>query len=71
MSKTEPETLCFLLVVGFPWWRSGKKFACHAGDSAKDTGSIPGQEGALEKSMATHSSILTWRIPWSEEPGRL
>ena len=30
-----------------------------------------GQEDALEKKMATHSSILAWRIPWTEEPGRL
>ena len=30
-----------------------------------------GQEDPLEKEMATHSSILAWRIPWSEEPGRL
>ena len=30
-----------------------------------------GQEDPLEKGMATHSSILTWRIPWTEEPGRL
>ena len=29
------------------------------------------QEDALEKEMATHSSILTWRIPWTEEPGGL
>ena len=29
------------------------------------------QEDPLEKGMATHSSILTWRIPWTEEPGRL
>ena len=28
-----------------------------------------GQEGALEEGMATHSSILAWRIPWMEEPG--
>ena len=28
-----------------------------------------GQEDDLEKEMATHSSILTWRIPWTEEPG--
>ena len=28
-----------------------------------------GQEDPLEKVMATHSSILTWRIPWTEEPG--
>ena len=30
-----------------------------------------GQENPLEKEMATHSSILTWRIPWTEEPGGL
>ena len=30
-----------------------------------------GQEDPLEESMATHSSILAWRIPWTEEPGRL
>ena len=29
------------------------------------------QEDPLEKEMATHSSILDWRIPWTEEPGRL
>ena len=30
-----------------------------------------GWEGPLEKEMATHSSILAWRIPWTEEPGGL
>ena len=30
-----------------------------------------GQEDPLENGMATHFSILTWRIPWTEEPGRL
>ena len=30
-----------------------------------------GWEDPLEKGMATHSSILVWRIPWTEEPGRL
>ena len=30
-----------------------------------------GQEDPLEKGMATHSSILAWRIPWTEEAGRL
>ena len=30
-----------------------------------------GQEEPLEKEMATHSSILAWKIPWTEEPGRL
>ena len=31
----------------------------------------PGKEDPLEKGMATHSSILAWRIPWTEEPGGL
>ena len=30
-----------------------------------------GWEDPLEKGMATHSSILAWRVPWTEEPGRL
>ena len=30
-----------------------------------------GRKDLLEKGMATHSSILTWRIPWTEEPGGL
>ena len=30
-----------------------------------------GQEDLLEKEMATHSTILAWKIPWTEEPGRL
>ena len=41
--------------------------ACNAGD----LGSILGWEDPLEKGMATHSSILAWRIPWTEEPVRL
>ena len=40
--------------------------------NAGDVGSIPGgREDPLEKEMATHSSILAWEIPWTEEPGRL
>ena len=31
----------------------------------------PGREDPLEKGMATHSSVLAWRNPWAEEPGRL
>ena len=38
---------------------------------ARDLGLIPGQEDPLEKEMATHSSILAWKIPWTEEPGGL
>ena len=40
---------------------------CNAGD----TGSVPGLEDPLKKEMTTHSSIVTWEIPWSEKPGRL
>ena len=38
---------------------------------AGDPGLIPDQEDPLEKEMETHSCILAWRIPWTEEPGRL
>ena len=38
---------------------------------AGDMVSIPGQEDPLEEGMATHSSVLAWRIPWTEEPGGL
>ena len=34
-----------------------------------DLGSIPHWEDLLEESVGTHSSILAWRIPWTEEPG--
>ena len=39
--------------------------------NAGDVGSILGQDDPLEEEMATHSSILAWRIPWTWEPGRL
>ena len=55
---------------GFPRWHSGKESACNAGDTG-DVGSVPGQEDPLAEGMAPHSSILAWRIPWTEEPGRL
>ena len=44
--------------------------ACKAGD-AGDLGSVLGWEDLLEEEMATHSSILAWGIPWTEEPGWL
>ena len=37
----------------------------------QETRILPSREDPLEKEMATHSSILAWRIPWTEEPGRL
>ena len=41
--------------------------------TAKQETQVPslGQEDPLEKEMTTHSSILAWRIPWTEEPGWL
>ena len=47
-----------------------KNLPANAGD-ARDAGSIPGSRRSPEKKMATHSSILAWRSPWIEEPGRL
>ena len=47
-----------------------KNLPANAGDII-DLGSILGWEDPLEEGMATHSSILAWRIPWTEEPGRL
>ena len=55
---------------GLPQWLSSKESACNAGDPG-DAGSILGQEDPLEKEMATHSSILAWEIPWTEELGGL
>ena len=56
------------LPLGFPGGSDGKEPAC----KAEDPGSNPWvKEDDLEKEMATHSSILGWEIPWTEEPGRL
>ena len=55
---------------GLSQWLSGKDCTCNAGD-AGDVGLIPGSKDALEEGMATHSGILAWEIPWTEEPGGL
>ena len=47
-----------------------KNLPASAGD-LRDVCLIPGQEDPLEKEMAIHSSILAWRIPWTEEPDGL
>ena len=53
--------------LSFPGGSEIKASACNAGD----LGLTPGQEDPLEKEMATHSSILAWKIPWTEESGGL
>ena len=47
-----------------------KSLPANAGD-AGDMGLIPGFRRSPEEGMATHSSVLAWRIPWTEEPGEL
>ena len=60
---------CFIskkFVLGFHGSSDGKESACNAGDLS----SIPGLGRSTGGGHATHSSILAWRIPWTEEPGR-
>ena len=52
--------------MGFPGGSAGEEPACYAGDPR-----FLGQEDPPGKGMSTHSSILAWRIPWTEQPGRL
>ena len=56
-----------IIKQGLPSGSDGKKFACNAGDPVQSLG----REDPLEKEMATHSSSLARKIPWTEEPGRL
>ena len=51
----------------WPGGSDGKELACNAGD----LDSVPGSGNPLEKGMATHFSILAWRILWAEEHGGL
>ena len=53
---------------GLPWWLSGKEPACQC---RRGTVRSQGREDPLEKEVATHSSILAWGSPWTEEPGGL
>ena len=60
----------FEFYMGFPDGSDSKKkkeSACNVGNLV----SHQGWEDPLEEETATHSSILIWRIPWAEEPGRL
>ena len=52
--------------MGFPGGSYGEESGCNA----ENLSSIPGREDPLEKGTATHSSMLAWGIPWTEEPGR-
>ena len=52
-----------------PWWLSSKEASCQC-RRHRDAGAISGLEDSLEEEMAAHSNIFTWRIPWTEEPGK-
>ena len=55
-------------MMGYPGGSEGKESAC----SARDLSLIPGLgRSAANLKMATHSSILAWKIPWMEEPSGL
>ena len=58
---------CSSLIRGFPGSSNGKESACNA----RDLSSIPGLERSPGEGNGNHFSILAWRIPWTEEPGRL
>ena len=58
------------VVTGFPGGSVIKNPSANAGD-IKDRVQFLGLEDPLEEDMETHSSILVWRIPWTEEPGWL
>ena len=57
--------------VAFPYWLSWWRICLQCGWPGLDLRARGDSPGALEKKMATHSSICAWRIPWAEEPGGL
>ena len=57
-------------ILGFPRWLSSKELPA-VQETKKKWVQPLGREDSLEEGMATHSSILAWRIPWTEEPGGL
>ena len=57
-------------VLWLPGWLSGRESTGNAGDFQETQVRSLGWEDPLEEEMATHSSILAWRIPWTKEPGR-
>ena len=59
--------LRLIVICLHPGGSDGKESACSVGDP----GLIPGLGRSLEKGMATHSTILAWKMPWIEEAGGL
>ena len=59
------------MLVGFPGGTSSKEPTCQCRRHKRNWVQSLGWEDPLEKEMTTHSSILAWSIPWTEEPGGL
>ena len=58
-------------LCGLPWWINGQEPACHCRRCKETWVQSLGGEEPVEEEKATYPSILAWRIPWAEEPGRL
>ena len=56
------------VLYGLPWWLSGKESACQC--RRLEFKSL-GWEDRLEQEVESHSSVLAWEIPWTEEPGSI
>ena len=61
----KPQGHAYITIMGFPF-PDGKELL-----TVQNWVRFLGQEDPVEKGMATHSSIIGWRIPWTEESGRL
>ena len=70
MANDMPLCVCLYMYINIYTFFVGsysKESACNAGDP----GLIPGLGKSAGEGMVTHSSILAWRVPWTEEPGGL
>ena len=66
-----PVTSPFVVILVFTSSSEGAQLVKNLPVIQKTQVQFLGREDPLEKEMATHSSILAWRIPWTEEPGGL
>ena len=65
------DTKVFVFVSIYMWGFSGGSDSKESDCNAEDRVQSLGWEDPLQKGMAIHSSILAWRIPWTEGPGRV
>ena len=72
--QLDKKSLCVFIVLyignGLPRWLSDEESACQCRRRRSEGQSLDSKD-PLEKEMTTHSSILAWKIPWTERPGRL